>query len=86
MFKYAGEWHMNVVKDPVGDSKTEEEFSRWLIEAVRFSVEQLGIRDEKVSYVEETIANELKIVKIGKNANIELSSRPTNAISHISLI
>lgn len=84
-FKYAGEWHMNVVKDPNGDSKSIEEFRSWLIDATRFSIDQLGIKDDRFPNVEEANANELKLVKNGDPTYAELVSEPIDAVANIHL-
>lgn len=87
MFKYASKWHIDCFSRDVGYDKNSERDRLWFIEASKFAVERLNLREENCRSIEEAILYELVLKKDnnGESAKIELVIPPVDAISNVML-
>lgn len=88
LFKYAGEWHMDVSIRDEGLDETPEGLNTWLREATRFAVERLNLRKPGCDIIDESQAFELTCYEETQTetGKVRLDSVPVAALADIHLI
>ena len=86
MYEYARVWHVDVLCRSEKELDTEVAFQYWFVEAIRLSIERLGLRKEGSNVVPEAKAYEISCIGNNNKMEVVVGSSPVISEKHIELI